>query len=172
MRCVKAVLMLMIALFFSGCGELDLFVMDELAGSGPSVVLLGEFTSRDMGYDPFLAEELREAVGFAFFRRGYGVVPWKRDATDKKAYDTPADAAALCAAAGADLLITAVISRKESGSFASRRVYYSVSFIIRNRNGTISGRGDYADCNVDEPVFVKKAAESFAGEFTARVKGK
>jgi len=161
-------IMLLITVFSAGCAEMNLFVKDEMRGSGPSKILIGEFITRDMSYDPFLADGLTDSVRFEFFSRGYNVQVWKRSPEDKKMYDTPSDTAALCAGASADVLITGVISRKESGSFADRRVYYSVTFIIRNKSGNITGEGNYRDTNIDEPVFVKEAAGEFVKEFINR----
>lgn len=162
-------LVIIFVLLCSGCADMQFFVKDELKNSRPSKILIGEFITRDMRYDPYLADQLRETVRFVFFRRGYDVQVVKHDVVEKKPCDTPADAAALCTGSGSDVLVTGVISRREAGSFADRSVYYSVVYVIRDRSGKIKGEAHYSDCNVDEASFVKEASESFVDEFTKQV---
>lgn len=171
MRCIKRTLLCAAVMICTGCTHMELFIKDSIS-SNPSRILIGGFDARDMAYDPFIAEEFRESLRFSLFRRGCDVTLWQRGEQDKKNYDTQADAAALCSAANSDILITGVVSRKECGSFADRKVYYSVSFVIRDKSGTVSGEGNYSDSNVDAPVFIREAAESFACEFLGRVNRK
>lgn len=161
----------LLIVFCAGCADMQMFVKDDFRGKKPARILIGNFFSRDMNYDPFLADELREQIRFAFFKNSYDVRLVKREADDKKTYDNPADVAALCASSGADVFISGVVSRKEAGSFADRKVYYSASFIIRDKNGNISGEGTYSDRNLDAPVFIKEAAETFVDEFVKQVRG-
>lgn len=164
-------LLVITLIFCTGCADMKFFVKDELKRSKPVRILIGEFISRDMNYDPFLAEQLIETIRFVFFSNNYDVKVFEQYGIDKKMSNSTADAAALCTSMGADVLVTGVISRKESGSFADRSVYYSVAFVIRDKSGKIMGEAHYSDSNVDEPVFVSEAAQSFVNEFTKQVKG-
>lgn len=149
----------------SGCGDLEFFLRDDCKPGGPVKLVIGEFISRDMNYDPFIAGRFMESLCFVFFRDGYDV----RIVRSASGYDNPGDTAVLCAGASADMLIHGVISRITDGPFAGRSVHYSVSFVVRDRSGKIIGGGIYRDSNVDEPDFIRDASESFVSVFSRQV---
>ena len=154
-------------LFFSaGCADMKLCLKDEMKAAAPGKILVSGFCSRDMSYDPFLADEFSEALHFVLFVKGYNVQLIKQEEGKGSACDSPDDAAALCRDSKAAILISGIISRKEAGSFADRTVYYSATFIIRDVKGKIIGQGVYSDKNIDGPLFIREAAESFAADFT------
>ncbi|HPS57721.1 MAG TPA: hypothetical protein PK514_06405 [Spirochaetota bacterium] len=152
------------------CGDMSFFIRDDLKVTGNGKILIGDFSSRDMSYDPFLADELRDRLRFTLFSNGYDVQIVEDD-VDKKRLNHTSDIAALCNSNGCDVFITGVVSRKEVISITDRKVYLSVSFVIMDRNGKVKGEGSYIDCNVDAPEFIKDAAESFVSEFTKQVRG-
>lgn len=164
------IIIIFAAASFAGCSKIDLVVKEQFEVSKSFKILIGAFATRDMNYDPFLSSELRESIRFEFFKNGFNAEVWYRDPSDTKLYDKPSAVAALCSETGADILITGIISRKEAGSFADRRIYFSVTFLIRDKNGNVIGEGVYCDSDIDAPVFVRDAAASFAGQCISRMK--
>jgi len=104
-----------------------------------------------------------------FFREGYNVRIAGRKSDVLNGLIDQSDAAALCADAAAEMLIHGAVTRKESGLLHDRSVYYEVSFVIRDKSAIIRGEGRYCDSDVDEPVFIRNAAESFVSGFKKQV---
>lgn len=154
---------LILLLAITGCTEMRFFIRDDMKGVPTSKILIGDFKTRDTNYDPFISDELREALRFEFFRKGYNVQI--TDSNEKNGIQTEQDCAVLCSSTGSDVIITGSISRKETGAFADRSVYLSVSFLIINKNGTVTGQALYTGRDIEEPSFIKKTSESFVSGF-------
>jgi hypothetical protein len=152
----------------SGCADFNLHVKDEARGLKPAVILIGQFEIRNMNYDPFVAEEFRDAVKFDFFKKGYNSVSLKK--TDTPVLNETEWAAKTCAENNGDILITGVISQRESGFLADRKTDTLITFTIFGRTGAVIGKGFYhVDKSAgDEPVR-RDAAEKFASSLLKRL---
>lgn len=160
---MKNAIICFVLLACSSCGDMRFYLKDELNGMEHARILIGDFITRDLVYDPFLADNLKDSLRFAFFRNDFDVS--MTVGAGNNTSDIISNSAALCSQAGADLLITGIISRKEIGSFSKRDIYFSVLFIIRNKKGEVAGEAFYSDNNVEEPCFIENAADSFVSEY-------
>jgi hypothetical protein len=139
--CIMACLAVL--LFASGCAGFDLHVKEEAHGTGPAVILLGNFEVRNMNYDPFVAEEFRDALKYEFFRKGYRAVP-----LNTKVSSSAADAqwaGKTCAENGGDILIRGFISQRETGFLTDRETKTLISFTVFRKDGEVIAEGFYND---------------------------
>ena len=149
----RLIILVMIVLSaVTGCADFDLHIKDEARGVKPSVILLGRFDTRNMNYDPYVAEEFRDAVKFEFFKNGYNCVSLKN--SDDVIPNESEWASKVCAENKGDLLVTGVISQRESAFLADRETDTLITFTIYNKTGVVTGKGFYhIDKSAgDEPV--------------------
>ncbi|PKL18180.1 MAG: hypothetical protein CVV49_07225 [Spirochaetae bacterium HGW-Spirochaetae-5] len=151
------------ALSAVGCADFDLHVKEETRGLKPAVILIGHFEIRNMNYDPYVSEEFRDALKYAFFRRGYNSVSLKN--TDLSDLTETECAAKTCADNNGDILVTGVISQRESGFLADRKTNTLITFTIYNKTGTVAGKGFYhVDQSAGDETVRRDAADKFVSE--------
>jgi hypothetical protein len=142
---VKRILMnfaiLTVILSSAGCADFDLHVKDEARGLKPVVILIGQFEIRNMNYDPYVAEEFKDALKYSFFRNGYNSCLLK-NANISDLNETEW-AAKTCLDNRGDILVTGVISQRESGFLADRKNDTLITFTIYFKTGAVAGRGFY-----------------------------
>ncbi len=152
----------------SGCADFNLHVKDEARGSKPSVILIGQFEIRNMNYDPYIAEEFRDAVKFEFFKKGYNSVSLKR--SEVPVLNESEWAVKTCADNNGDILITGVISQRDSGFLADRKTDTLITFTIFGKTGIVIGKGFYhIDKSAGEEPVRRDAAKKFVSELLNRL---
>lgn len=150
-------------LLSSGCARFELHVKKEASGTKPSVILIGPFDMRNMNYDPYVADEFRDALKFEFFRRGYNSI------TVPVSSQTPVKesewASKTCTDNSGDIIIKGVISQRESGVLADRETDTLISFTIFRKDGFILGEGFYHDKkSAGEESLRRDAADAITAE--------
>jgi hypothetical protein len=146
-----------------GCADFDLHLKDETRGFKPAVILISQFEIRNMNYDPYVAEEFRDALKYSFFRRGYNSVSLKN--TDLSGLTESEWAAKTCLDSRGDILITGVISQRESGFLADRKTDTLITFTIYGKTGAVAGKGFYhVDQSAGDETVRRDAADKFVSE--------
>ncbi len=127
----------------TGCADFKLHMKDEARNIKPHTILIGLFESRNMIYDPYAAEEFRDALKFELFRKGYNaILVQKNEPLNGNEIDW---AAKICRDNIGEMLIKGVISQRESGFLADRETETIVSFTIYAKNGVVLGEAFYRD---------------------------
>ncbi len=162
-KIIFLMILLGVVLTAGGCADFDFHVRDEARGVKPAVILIGKFDIRNMNYDPFVAEEFRDALKFEFFRSGYKSVSLKNP--DAVVTDEAEWAAKICSDNKGDILITGVISERESGFLADRKTDTLITFTVYGKTGTLIGNGFYhVDESAGDESVRRNAADKFASE--------
>lgn len=152
----------------SGCADFNLHVKDEVQGSKLSLILIGHFEIRNMNYDPYIAEEFRDAVKFEFFKKGYNSVSLKKP--DAPVLNELEWAVKTCADNNGDILITGVISQRESGFLADRKTDTLITFTIFGKTGFVIGKGFYhIDKSAGEEPVRRDATKKFVSGLLSRL---
>ena len=162
---VNAIIVVLIILSaITGCADFDLHIKNEARGVKPAIILIGQFDTRNMNYDPFVAEELRDAIKFEFFKKGYNSISLKN--SDAAVLSESELAAKICADNKGDLLVTGVISQRESGFLADRKTDTLITFSIYNKTGAVTGKGFY---HIDESAGDESVRRSAAYRFVSEL---
>jgi len=157
-------LFLLIISASAGCADFEMHVKKEARGIKPAVILIGPFENRNMNYDPYVSEELRDSLKFEFFRKGYNAIPVLKN--ESVSLSESAWAVKSCSENSGDILIRGVISQRESGFLAEREVETVITFRIYGRSGSVLGEGIYhAGKSAGEQSLRRDAAEKFVSEF-------
>lgn len=148
-------------LLANGCAGVDLHLKDSRSLPVPESILIYNFQVRDLGYDPYLSPEFSEAMGFAFFKEGYPVkVVGSENSIDD--INVSEKISLLCENYKADMLITGVISRRETGYLTDRKTGMGITFLVYNGEGVLVGKGYYSHKDsTDSAETARKAASEF-----------
>jgi len=152
------ILVLIVLSAVTGCADFDLHIKNEARGVKPAVILIGKFDTRNMNYDPFVAEEFRDAVKFEYFKKGYNCLSLK--SLDEVIQNESEWATKVCSDNKGDLLVTGVISQRESGFLADRKTDTLITFTIFNKTGAMTGKGFYHIDESDGDESVRRGAAS------------
>lgn len=159
-KIVFLTLLLHLILLSSGCSRFELHIKKEASGAKPAAILIGRFDIRNMNYDPYVAEEFRDALKFEFFKRGYNSV--KIPVNGPILVNESEWAVKMCSENSGDILIMGVISQRESGFLADRETNSLISFTVYRKDGVIIGEGFYHDKkSAGEESLRRDAADEF-----------
>lgn len=155
-------------IFFIGCAESELYLKKEANGLNPEKILIGDFNVRNMNYDPYVADEFRDALKYAFFIKGYNVV--LSSMKDGIAADDLEFAVKTCKENSCDILIKGCISQRESGFLADRETDTLISFKVLRKDGVIIGEGFFYDnMSAGEESLRRTAAEDFVSALVKKI---
>lgn len=160
--------LLSLTLLTSGCAEFELHVKNEAQVAKPSVILIGQFDMRNLNYDPYAADEFRDALKFEFFKRGYSAVTV--NGSESGTESESQGAVKICSDNSGDILVRGVISQRESGFLADRKTETLISFIIYRKDGVILGEGFYHDSkSAGEESLRRDAASEFVSSLLKKL---
>ncbi len=155
----------------TGCADFDLHIRKETFPVKVSKILIGNFECRNMNYDPYVAEEYRDALKFEFFKKGIDALLLPEH--EGSLQNDPDKTSALAAKYSGDILIRGVISERESGFLTDREVRSYVSFFVYSCDGREIGEGYFYTENPAANESIKRsAAEKFTNEFLEYTKSR
>lgn len=130
-------------------------------------VLIGQFEKRGFDYNPFVAKNLREALGFEFFRRGVEV----RCPSEPSASPDAASIESLCKSAGADLYLQGSCWEITTGEIMEPETVSSVTVLLFDRSGKKIGEARReARGSLSSPENTRCAASDITREILAAIR--
>lgn len=156
----RKIIFIILLIFITGCADFELHVKKEARGFKPGKILICPFEIRNTNYDPYISNEFADSLKFELFRRGYSsaVVINKNSKPD----DETGWVNRTCTELSGDILVKGVISQRETGFFADRKVSSLISFVVYDKKGSVIGEGFYYDdVSAGEQAVRKVAAEKF-----------
>lgn len=161
-----------LVLLLCSCSSFDMHIKEGATSAPPSLILIQTFDVRDSDFDPHIAAEFSEALRFEFFKMGYmsRIIDnsGKRGSTDDPEYVEN-----LCSKFKGNLLITGVISRRETGFLTDREVSTGIIFQVYSGKGVLLSEGCFHD--PDSPDIYaagRVASQKFTGELSSQLWGR
>ncbi len=112
------------------CAVAEITIKEELKGSAPKTIILGDIENRVMDFNPYAAKNVYDALTFEFFSRGYNV---------KRVSSSSAPIPELLASQNAELLITGSIFEARFGDAIEDRTSTAITLHLFGKSGNAGG---------------------------------
>ncbi len=130
-------------------------------------VLVGNFSLRNMDFDPFLVSDFKDILGLEFFKSGYEV---KCESSKVGEEFNGEKISRLCQKFNCDYYVGGVISSGEMGFLLDREMQSRVSFKIFSSLGKKLGEASYSvDKSFADRAVQRDCAEAFVSEFKSKM---
>lgn len=130
-------------ILFSSCVAIDITVRDDVRGTAPHNILLGNFENRVLDYNPFIVRNFRDSLAYELFTRGYTVrhLPPPDQAKDHYPHIQMEGTAIqeVAQKLGADLVIQGTIFEARYGDAVEDRTSTAITLNLYNKNGALVG---------------------------------
>ena len=151
-------------LLLCSCSSFEMHFKKNTSSAPPSLILINNFEIRDLDFDPHIVAEFSEALRFEFFKMGYMSRIIDNKNKNNSAVE-PVNIADLCEKFKADLFITGIISRRETGFLTDREVSTKIIFQVFSGRGVLLSEGCFLEPNSSDIYLTgKRGAQKFAGK--------